>query len=152
MNLQRTYSIDSDLIKAFEEAIPSGGRSQVIGELMKDYLNKFFPDKSNAKLLREIEKQKATAKLEELMIQEREETEKREWIESNNRKIREEEIKRLDRDKRLDDAVKRAKIITNMTFGLDPNSELLPEDWPDEKRMEYKSFWRDQTKKEEGKL
>lgn len=145
MSKQRTYSLKDEVIERFEKTVGIGERSTIVNNLIEEYTRIQNPDKKAIKAERERLKREAQEQLEKLMQIDKEEADKA-LIEQGHRekaliiKVRSEEASHF-----KDNCKKKAKVITNIKFGLDPLTDILPKDF--KKRDEYRIFWKELTDK-----
>ena len=150
MTQQRTYSFSKDnevALLRFEKFVLANERSNIVASLMLDYVNNHSPDKKALKAQREKERQEAEERLAKLMSIDKAEAES--VLKENERK-QSELLKAQEHTQRqhfLDSCKKQAKILTNVEFGLDPLTDILPAKWDYEKRFSFRERWKDLTEK-----
>lgn len=150
MTQQRTYSFNKekeDILVRFEKYVLPTERSSVIASLMLDYLNIHSPDKKTLKAQRDKERQEAEERLTKLMSIDKMEAEA---VLKENEHRQAELLKAQEATQRqhfLDSCKKQAKILTNVEFGLDPLTDILPSTWGEDKRYSFRERWKTLTDK-----
>jgi hypothetical protein len=145
MSKQRTYSLKDEVIERFEKTVGIGERSTIVNNLIEEYTRIQNPDKKAQKAERERLRKEAEEQLNKLMQIDQAEADKA-LIEREARekaliiKVRSEEASHF-----KDNCKKKAKVITNIKFGLDPLTDFLPKDF--KKKKEYMVFWKELTDK-----
>ena len=138
MKINRTYSIDIEIIKSFEDAVLSNNRSSVIQELMKDYLEKFFPKKTKTESL-DLKKKEYELKLREIGRLEKEEQDAKAAFLAE----READLLALAASQRFEkfrrDSLLKAKQLVSLDMGLVLVDGLLPSGVSDDVRDDFLS-------------
>jgi len=146
MKVMKTFTIEASIIEAFDKRVNRGERSKVMEEIIKDYLERFFPEKEGKGLSRELDIRNKKAELEELLEQERliDERRQRELLEVERvRGLRVEESARQSFE---DDCRSKAKQLTNVEFGFEPLLGLLPDNMKSDVRGKYMLRWKELTR------
>lgn len=147
MKVTKPFTLDSVVYERFAKFVTSGERSQIIEQLIIDYLNNHSPDKKALKAQRDKERQEAEERLAKLMSIDKLEADA--TLKENERR-QAELLKAQEATQRqhfLDSCKKQAKILTNVEFGLDPLTDILPAKWDYEKRFSFRERWKDLTEK-----
>lgn len=150
MTQQRTYSFSKDnevALLRFEKFVLPSERSTIVASLMLDYVNTHSPDKKVLKAQRDKERQEAEDRLAKLMFIDKAEAE---FVLKENERKQKELLLAQESARRqhfLDSCKKQAKILTNVEFGLDPLTDILPAKWDYEKRFSFRERWKDLTEK-----
>lgn len=145
MSKQRTYSLKDEVIDRFEKFVGVGERSTIINNLIEEYLNANNPDKKAIRAERERMKREAQEQLEKLMQIDKEEAQKSLIEQQARQKQIMQKAFETQESHFKDTCRKKAKVITNIKFGLDPLTDILPKDF--KKRKEYAEFWKELTEK-----
>lgn len=145
MSKQRTYSLKDEVIERFEKFVAVGERSTIINNLIEEYLNANNPDKKAIRAERERMKREAQEQLEKLMQIDKEEAQKSLIEQQARQKQIMQKALETQESHFKDTCRKKAKVITNIKFGLDPLTDILPKDF--KKRKEYTEFWKELTEK-----
>lgn len=139
----KTYSLNESTVNRFEKLIPAGERSQAVEMLMLEFVNLRSPDKKEQRAERERQRKEAEEKLSRLMAIDKAEAEEAMRVKAINEKKLIEKAKMEAETHFKDTCRKKAKVITNIKFNLDPNLDILPKDF--KQRNEYRKFWEDLT-------
>lgn len=145
MKITKPFTLDSVVYERFAKFVNSGERSQIIEQLIIDYLNTNSPDKKALKAQREKERLEAEERLAKLMSIDKAEAESA--LKENERK-QSELLKAQESTQRqhfLDSCRKQAKILVNVEFGLDPLNDIIPNKWDKDKRDKYRDKWKELT-------
>lgn len=147
MKVTKPFTLDSVIYERFAKFVNSGERSQIIEQLIIDYLNTNSPDKKALKAQRDKERQEAEERLAKLMSIDKSEADA--TLKENERR-QAELLKAQEATQRqhfFDSCKKQAKILTNVEFGLDPLNDILPSTWGEDKRYSYRERWKTLTDK-----
>ena len=147
MKITKPFTLDSVVYERFEKFVEYGKRSEIIESLILDYVNTHAPDKKALKAQREKERLEAEDRLAKLMSIDKAEAES--VLKENERKQKEllKAQESTQKQHFFDACKKQAKILTNVEFGLDPLTDILPSKWDDEKRFSFRERWKALTEK-----
>lgn len=139
MKVVRPFSIDEEVYKSFTEVVQSGNRSQIVEELLKDYLDKYFPKKNKIESM-DMKKRELELKLQEIEEQEALERKREaELVAKREEKISVEvESQRV--AKLRDDLLRKARILSAAELGLSDSlvDSVLDSSVSDSDRLSYR--------------